>query len=75
MERECSIPESKGTERSGICVSPTLARDGSRFITTTPEVVTARITQLGPEMDRTGKAVKAGNAGRLTAIRTVFLSP
>lgn len=75
MERDCSIPESKGTEGSEIHVSPTLARDGSRFITTTPEVVTARITQLSPEMDRTEKAVKVGNAGELTTIRTVFLSP
>lgn len=75
MERDCSIPESRGTQWSEIRVSPMLACDGSRFITTTPEVVTAPITQLGPEMDRTGKAVKAGNAGGLTAIRTVFLSP
>lgn len=75
MERDCSIPESNGRQWSEIRVSPTLARDGRRFITTTPEVVTTRLTQLGPEMDRTGKAVKAGNAGGLTAIRTVFLSP
>lgn len=75
MERDCSIPESQGRQWNEICVSSTLARDGSRFITTTPEVVTARITQLGPEMDRTGKAVKAGDAGGLTTIRTVFLFP
>lgn len=32
-------------------------------------------SRQGPEMDGTGKAVKKENAGRLTAIRNVFLSP
>lgn len=32
-------------------------------------------SRQGPEMDGTGKAVEKENAGRLTAIRNVFLSP